>query len=76
MNDSVCKQTATEQRIRCVFKDWDWSGTWGKLWINPQALRGLGRVIWVLLEGLGFICSFSRFPVIQGWGMFDNVSIE
>lgn len=33
-------------------------------------------VIWVLLEGLGFKCFFSRFPVIQGWGMSDNMSIE
>ena len=76
VNDSICEQTATERRIHSVFKAWDWSGTCGKLWINPQALRGLGRVIWVLLEGLGFKCFFSRFPVIQGWGMSDNTSIE
>lgn len=41
---------------------------------NPQRIgqnhfRGL-------LEGLGLIYFFSRFPMISGWGMTDNVSIE
>ena len=44
---------------------------------QPPNLQRIGQSDFgVLLEGLGFICSFSRFPVIQGWGMSDNVSIE
>lgn len=41
---------------------------------NPQ--RTGQNHFQVLLEGLGLIYSFSRFPMISGWGISDNVSIE
>lgn len=61
---TVCSRTGTG------------SGTWGSYGSIPKPQRIGQGDFGVLLEGLGFICSFSRFPVIQGWGVSDNVSVE
>lgn len=61
---TVCSRTGTGVAL---------GGSYGS---TPNLQRIGQSDFGVLLEGLGFICSFSRFPVIQGWGMSDNVSIE
>ena len=76
MNDSICKQTTTTKNplsVQGLGLEWHL----GEAMDQPPNLQRIGQSDFgVLLEGLGFICSFSRFPVIQGRSMSDNVSIE